>query len=395
MTGSQGVIAAVTRALALRLQDAVNQADGGMAQAQVTTRRPGAGDASQAPQINLYLFHVLPNAYLRNLHEPWRTQGRPVEQPVTALDLFYLISFLGSEETERLAPQRLLGITASALTVNAVLQPADLRAAGIDVATHTPSLEITPHSMTIEELSRLWTMFPQAPYQLSVCYRVSAALLVADVLLQPSPPIRGVAPKPGTLQPARIDAVAAIDGGIAVCGTAMRADGANFTPDMALSLDGVALPVDSIGPEVIAFTLDGAALRAGTGVLDLSRGGAQVASVPLAVGPVLDGCTAHVRRNIDAYDGRVAVTLRPAVQPGQTVELDLFSADQAGVGFGYRVVAPEGASPSRPIDVPVFALPPGRYAASAKVDGAPARLARDAAGAYLGPFLVVGRSRPA
>ena len=393
MRGGYDIVAAITRALALRLQDAVNQVGGGLAQTQVTTRRPSPGDTGQTAQINLCLFHVLPNPYLRNLHEPWRMEGRQVEQPVTALDLYYLISFLGPEHMDQLDPQRLLGITANALNVRPVLEPRDLHAAGAAAVSADATVEITPHSLTIEELSRLWSMFAHVPYQLSVCYRVSAALVVADVALQPRPPNSGIVPRAGTLQPIEIRTVAALDGGAAVHGAAMVANGTNFTADVTLTLDGIALPITSVSPDAITFVLDGDDLRAGQGLLQAWRAGQPAASASLAMGPSLVACAAHVRKTGSGFGGRIVLTLEPPVQPGQSVELDLFSAGHGAAGFGFRIVKAQGGRSSAEVEVTVSALPAGPYATLVKVDGTPGRLARDAAGAYLGPFLVIKGSR--
>jgi hypothetical protein len=195
MRGRYDIVAGITRAIAHLLQEAVGEAGDGLGETLVTTRRPAATEPGAQPQINIFLFHVLPNPYLRNLTEPWRVEGWQVEEPTTALDLLYLISFTGSEDIDRLQPQQLLGITANALNVGASIRPDRL----VGVKRPPPPLDnavqLSPHSLTVEEMSRLWAMFPNVPYQLSICYRASAALIVADVPVKPNPKVTAIAPQ--------------------------------------------------------------------------------------------------------------------------------------------------------------------------------------------------------
>ncbi|HTK06003.1 MAG TPA: DUF4255 domain-containing protein [Ktedonobacteraceae bacterium] len=176
-------IATVTVALRDILQDVALTAVPG---AVVTTQRPE--DINNAGQdkagINLYLYQVTPNPDWTNNDLPMRdAMGRLLQRPQTALDLDYLLSFHGAEL--EMVPQRLLGST----IVHLHTQPFLPLVAIQDTIQHTSYLaqsdlfdqgervKFSPLNFSLEELSKLWSVFFQIPYRLSVAYRASVVLL--------------------------------------------------------------------------------------------------------------------------------------------------------------------------------------------------------------------------
>ncbi len=199
--GDYSMVASITRTLVQIVQDGLNRIDGPLARALVTTGRPDGTDAIPQPRVNLFLFHTVPNAYARNLDLPLRTSnGQLLARPSLALDLFYLCSFHGADDVERMEPQQLLGAAMTALNAHPILTPDDInRAASLFGVRPDPRFplhqaQVTPHSFSVEELSRLWSTFPQVPYALSVCYRVTAAFLETDDVPEPSMPSAAIAP---------------------------------------------------------------------------------------------------------------------------------------------------------------------------------------------------------
>jgi hypothetical protein len=189
-------IATVTEALRQRLVGAIDPVVSGV---QVETRRPEAADSPQASQVTIFLFRVSPNAALRNSDLPARTSdGLEVRRrPRVALDLHYLLSFSGDEET--FVPQRMLGTSLSALHSVPGLTRTELEnaatdggpaLAGSDIARETESVKFTLSDLTLDDLSRLWSVFFQTPYRLSVVYAASVVLIEADVETRPALPVR-------------------------------------------------------------------------------------------------------------------------------------------------------------------------------------------------------------
>lgn len=178
-------IATVTASLKRVLQDAANEAVFG---AQVRPGRPEAAapDGAQ-PGIDLYLYQVTPSASLRNDDLPTRRgDGTLVQRPRVALDLHYLLTFRGDEAA--LEPQRLLGNAARALhaspliTKNLItLAQADFAfLAASDLADAVDLVKLTPIPMPLEELSKLWSVFFQIPYNLSMAYLATVVVIEGD-----------------------------------------------------------------------------------------------------------------------------------------------------------------------------------------------------------------------
>jgi hypothetical protein len=190
-------IAAVTATLQHRLQSAL-VGEG----ATVTVTRPGsATNGTPAASVNLFLYQVTPNAAWRNRDLPTRrADGRLVDRPQLALDLHYLLSFYGDEKL--FVPQRLLGRASRALHARPVLTRAMIASALADAAVspdlgptllHESDLadaielvKLTPGALSLEELSKLWSIFFQTPYALSLAYQ-AAVVLVEDDEAEPEP----------------------------------------------------------------------------------------------------------------------------------------------------------------------------------------------------------------
>lgn len=181
-------VAAVTASLSHLLQAAIGADVPG---ATVTTLRPnGSTEGSHPPAVNLFLYHVMPNGALRNADTPTRSSdGRLVQHPVAALDLHYLLSFYGDDA--QLQPQRLLGSAVRTLHSRPVLTPDLIQAAiadpslssavgASDLALQIERIKVTPLQMSLEELSKLWSVFFQTPYALSAAYQASVVLIEAN-----------------------------------------------------------------------------------------------------------------------------------------------------------------------------------------------------------------------
>jgi hypothetical protein len=163
-----------------------------------TALRPITGSAG-LPQVgvNLYLYQVTPNAVLRNTDLPSRRgDGTIMEAPQIALDLHYLLTFYGKEHD--LEPQRVMGSVLRTLNSrplltrksiqNAKLSVSVLAASNLDDQVELVRFRMIP--MTLEELSKLWSVFLQTPYVLSAIYQASVVLIQGDEVAQPALPVR-------------------------------------------------------------------------------------------------------------------------------------------------------------------------------------------------------------
>jgi hypothetical protein len=194
-------IATVTATLRDILQSAASTVVPG---ATVTTQRPekaGNGNQNKAG-VNLYLYQVAPNAAWRNSEivirrpNPQAPDNRSKDtvelHAQVPLNLHYLLSFYGDEQ--KLEPQRLLGSTVSTIEAQSIISLKVIRAAIQNNANlaqsdldfqieHIEPIKLTPLSLSLEELSKLWSVFFQVPYALSLAYEASV------VLIEPSSPL--------------------------------------------------------------------------------------------------------------------------------------------------------------------------------------------------------------
>lgn len=196
-------IATVTAVIRDKLQEAASVAVPG---AIVTTRRPEAVEdgGQHKPMINVFLYMVTPNAAWRNtdleIRSPDpkapddRARERIEKRPQVPLNLSYLLSFYGNEL--ELEPQRLLGSVVSAIHAQPRLPPqvihdtvkGDKRLLGSDLefqVSYIENVTLTPISLSLEELSKLWSVFFQVPYALSVAYEASVVLIETGAPREP------------------------------------------------------------------------------------------------------------------------------------------------------------------------------------------------------------------
>jgi hypothetical protein len=183
------------------LQQVLSGAAGAVPGAKVSTLRPdGAAPVARDPGINIFLYQVTPNAAYRNLDLPTRRPGgQIVQRPQAALTLHYLFSFYGDDNN--LEPQRLLGAAVRQLHARPLLTqqdivqtlanpPYDSLLATSNLAEQVDLVRFTPLGLSLEDLSKLWSIFFQSPYVLSVAYQGSAVLVETDDVTQPALPVQ-------------------------------------------------------------------------------------------------------------------------------------------------------------------------------------------------------------
>lgn len=202
-------IAAVTAALQDILQHAAVAAVPG---SDVTIRRPETigADGQEKASVNLYLYQTTPDPGWTNTDLPTRNaNGILVRRPQVALNLDYLISFHGSELI--MEPQRLLGSTLSALHAypllerDAILEAINNRSylTQDTIFDQMEIVKLTQLNLSLEELSKLWSVFYQIPYTLSVIYRAFPVFVEAQLPVFTVKPVAEVkiGPVPGSHEP--------------------------------------------------------------------------------------------------------------------------------------------------------------------------------------------------
>lgn len=321
-------IATVTAALRQTILPVVQSAVNGT---EVTTRRPDdPTNADAAPRVNLYLYSVVPNAAWRNADLPTRRGDSTLAQrPQAALNLHYLLTFYGDEA--QLQSQRLLGSTVSALHARPLLTREAIRKliqtaqdpgdayhflAISDLAEQAEIVRFAPLSLDLEELSKLWSVFFQTPYTLSVVYQASVALIEGEEIPQAALPVR--APKLYVVpfrQPA-IEQVVAEEGANQpiVAGSTLVIRGQRLQGDVTqVRIGGVEVEPASEDVSDVQISLPLSSLPAGS-----LRAGVQGVQV---LHPMMMGDPLTLHRGVES--NLAAFVLRPTVKDVAVSNLEL------------------------------------------------------------------------
>jgi hypothetical protein len=395
-------IATVTTALAHSVQTAVQEAVPG---AGVVTGRPDATAGAGVPQCraHLFLYHVAPNAALSNADLPARDSGGQLTQrPRAALDLDYLLAFYGDET--QLEPQRMLGAVVRDLHA----YPALTRKAVADAASSQPFLatsnlaeavelvRFTPVPLTLEELSKLWSVFFQTPYALTVTYRATVVLIDADAAPRTPLPVRERVIYVRPFRHPMIEEVQSADGPhapivagstLVITGKQLRSEevrvriGGELVQAKDLSDTRVSLPLTS--PPIPAK-----ALRAGVQAIQLVQP-MMLGRPPQPHAGVESNAAAFVLRpKITPQQAtREVVTLKtdPPVGPTQRVVLLLNErAEKNPVSYSFVARSRDKDTDTVTVEIKDVKAP-ARYWVRAQIDGAESLLDTDPASPNLGP----------
>ncbi len=134
-------------------------------------------DNSNPDQVNIFLYQAAINAAWRNRDMPTQVQPGETAQPPLPLNLYYLITAYGKGDDDTLGHQW-LGKAMSALHDHPLLGAQEIRDAlnGSGLESQIERVRITPQSLSLEEMSKLWTTF-QTQYRISAAYQVEVVLI--------------------------------------------------------------------------------------------------------------------------------------------------------------------------------------------------------------------------
>ena len=173
------IIAAVTGALVNILTNRFSS-DPSLSGVNVTSLpidKTRAGVNVNSNQLNLYLYQTLPNGAWRNMDQPGVVRSGETGSPPLALNLHYLFTAFGVDNSEILS-QRILGTAMSVLHDRPLLDSSDLKNAlpGVDPGDQIEHVHFSPQPLSLEEISKLWTAL-QTQYRLSTTYLATVVLI--------------------------------------------------------------------------------------------------------------------------------------------------------------------------------------------------------------------------
>ncbi|HGG60184.1 MAG TPA: DUF4255 domain-containing protein, partial [Gammaproteobacteria bacterium] len=149
---------------------------------------PAAPSATVEHKVHVYLYQVTPNPSRRNDELPTRdSAGNLVDRPRAALTLHYLLVFYG--DAKALEAEKMLGATVRALhtrptlskqMIRDVMTEVRLGLADSNLAEAPDRVRFTPAAISMDELSKLWSVFFQTPHALSVAYDANIIFIDAE-----------------------------------------------------------------------------------------------------------------------------------------------------------------------------------------------------------------------
>ena len=336
-------IAIATEGLKALLQRAFAEA----APAAIAGATVGAVRPTQIPGnfvgVNVFLYRLTPNAALRNDDLPTRrANGEIVRRPQLAADLHYVLTFVGDEVG--LEPQRMLGAAAAGLHAHAELTPADIEEiannapAGSylrlhnDLAQQIERVRFTFEPLSLEDLSKLWTFFPQKPYELSIAVQASVLLLEAPLTPVPHRAVMRRGIYSALPDPPKLGAIAPLLTPRTVAGAPARLtlSGVNLSGDVTrVRIDsGDPVAVVSVAQDHVVVSIPGE-LRAGVHsarvrVAHTFRSGDSTRQFELesnALPFVLEPRITTASPIAATVGGTIALTVEPAIAPRQQVRV--------------------------------------------------------------------------
>jgi hypothetical protein len=383
-------IAAVSRTLKTLLLDRMETP-----KPQITIAPPDVRIANMTGErLNLYLFEVAENSYLKNQEIPGHGHASAYGHPPLSLDLHYLLTAYGSNETAEdadLEAQQILGDAMRVLHDHAIITP-DLHKEGnpsepiLDASLlgEFERIKITLQPMTLEDFSKIWTALPQANFRRSVAYQVSVVQIESRQPRKAPLPVRErlvyALPfrSPQITEIFRHPPIGGYKAAVAEAGETLRISGVNLAgPATRVTLGdqniSVATPLDN-QIDVIVPSMLPAGIHPVQVVHDLMLGlpptphrGFRSNVVAFLLIPRIES----VNPASAAPGAAITVTVSPSVRRTQEVVFLL------GDHVIPAMPLPPASSPSATVQFQLRDIPTGSYLMRIRVDGAESRLTVD------------------
>ncbi|MBV9404697.1 MAG: DUF4255 domain-containing protein [Acidobacteriaceae bacterium] len=386
-------ISAVSTVLQYMLNDSLNASGSPVAGCTISAKAPDivqAALASGTPtlQVNLFLHQVTYNPNWRNIGLPSLASNgtTPLNNPPLALDLHYLMTAYGYDDTQA---EALLGYSILTFHETSVVPRQTIRnILGAVLSTHPfatalsstgladqiEMVKITPATLGREEMAWLWTAL-KADYRPTFPFQVSVVLIQPPVsIASPLPVLKpAITVQPGVsaqllqVEPPQNQAAAAPGDMVNLVGQALDTTTQVLLLNQRLGIQRQVVPTTVTGISV-SFTVpdDPANFPAGVYLVSLlltdSNGNVtQTSALPMGVAPVvLSGSAAP------GLDGGTQVTIncKPEIRSTQSVSLAMDSTAVAMTPF-----APPTTQAGTATFLFLPALPSKTYLARLQVDG--------------------------
>ncbi len=130
----------------------------------ITFDSPGEIESTTAPRLSVFLYHIAENSYLRNT-EPESVNITQIQYPPITLDLYYIFTpYAQNRDTALIILEGLVQTLYDHSVFKGDILQGNLAANGND------KIRITPNNLSLDELNKLWSIFPNKSFKLSVSY---------------------------------------------------------------------------------------------------------------------------------------------------------------------------------------------------------------------------------
>lgn len=195
-------LATVTEAFRQLVEAGADEAIPG---AEALVLRPPSSLSGNHPQghanayAGVYLYQVTPNVAWRNADTPTRRRDGSVAHVTrSAFDLNLMLTFYGADN--KLEPQRVMGAVLRKLNSRPVLTKEQIQIAKMtavdnvlansDLDAEVEQVKFTLLPLALEELAKIWSVFFQTTYQLSVAYQASVVFIDGQESVSSALPVR-------------------------------------------------------------------------------------------------------------------------------------------------------------------------------------------------------------
>jgi len=339
---------------------------------------------SPTPRVNLFLYRVAENGFLKNQDIPGTGHPADFGNPPLSLDLHYLLTAYGDRKDDESEAQEVLGDAMRVLHEYPVVTRKVRLRRDPDQAVLDPSLQgelerikLLLDPIGLEDLSKVWTALA-LPYRLSAAYKVSVVQIESRAPRRQALPVldlpRGEAPRLHVVPYERPE-ISHLSPMFAQVGDILLVQGTSLTSARRVQLGEIGIPVRPLSDGRIEAAIpDDEQLRAGpatveivTEVPDLRQTGFRSNAASLMVVPT-------IRSIAPVFGG-----------PGTRVELEFappFRRADRGFLFvgdhGIRAHLPTGVESTRKLEFVIpdpldQRIPPGTYPLRLRINGAESR----------------------
>ena len=139
---------------------------------------PAELEAATTARLTVFLYQITENGFLKNSEaEPQGTIDvhQNFQSPPLAVDLAYLMTpYAKTRETEFIIIERILQIFHDYPVLRGEILQGNLAANGND------ELRVIRNSLTLDEMNKLWSMFPSKPLKLSLSYLLTPVRIPSE-----------------------------------------------------------------------------------------------------------------------------------------------------------------------------------------------------------------------